>query len=307
MSAAFHSPPRVEPAPVPPRRALIERMPGEARRRARDKLAVALCWACALVVLIPLASILVYVTVRGFAGLRPGLFTSLPKPVGEAGGGLGNAIAGTLYVIGLASTIGIPIGIGAGIYVAEVGRGRLSNAIRFVADVLSGVPSITVGVFVYALVVVAMRRFSALAGAIALAIVMIPVITRTTDELIRLVPSHLREASLALGVPAWRTSLFVVLRTALPGITTGVMLAVSRVAGETAPLLFTAFNNRFWSFWADRPIATLPVQILSYATSPYSDWQDQAWAGALVLIALVLTLNLCAQLVASRKRFGTRP
>jgi phosphate transport system permease protein len=219
---------------------------------------------------------------------------------------MGNAVVGTLLLIALACLFGLPIGIGAGIYLAEVGRGRLAQLIRFTADVLAGVPSITIGVFVYTLVVISMRRFSALAGGIALAVVMIPTVTRTTEELLRLIPAHLREASLGLGVPAWRTSLFIVLRTAAPGIVTGVMLAVARIAGETAPLLFTALNNRYWSLEIDRPIASLPVQIFSYASSPYKDQQDQAWTGALVLVALVFVFNLAARRVASRSLGASR-
>jgi phosphate transport system permease protein len=274
-------------------------------RHARNRVWTALCTLSAVIVLLPLASILVYITARGVAGLSATFFTSLPKPVGEVGGGMGNAVLGSLTIIGLACLFGLPVGIGAGVYLAEVGRGRLCRAIRFVADVLGGVPSITIGVFVYTLLVIPMRRFSALAGGVALAVVMLPTVTRTTEELLRLVPGHLREASLALGVTEWRTSLFVVLRTALPGIATGVMLAVARVAGETAPLLFTAFNNRFWAERIDGPTASLPVQILTYATSPYRDWQDQAWTGAFVLVALILVLNLTARF-ATAQRMGAR-
>lgn len=285
---------------LPRAKSLLEPAPGERTRRLYGQAAVALCWASAALVLLPLFSVLLYVTLRGASSLSLSLFTSLPKPVGEPGGGMGNAIVGTLYVVGLASALGLPTGVLAGVYLSEVGRGRLARAIRFTADVLAGVPSITIGVFVYSLVVVSMRRFSALAGAIALAIVMVPVVTRTTEELLRMVPKDLREASLALGVPAWRTSVFVVLRTAAPGIATGVMLAVARALGETAPLLFTAMGSRFWSFAVDRPMATLPVQILTYATSPYESWQQKAWAGALVLIVMVLVLNVSARLLASR-------
>jgi phosphate transport system permease protein len=213
---------------------------------------------------------------------------------------MGNAILGTLMLIAEACAVGLPIGLFAGIYLAEVGRGRLASVVRFTADVLAGVPSISIGVFVYATVVVAMGRFSAFAGGLALGVIMIPTVTRTTEELLRLVPSHLREAALGLGVPAWRTTLFVVVRTAAPGIATGVMLAIARVAGETAPLLFTAFSSRYWSAAVDRPVASLPVQILTYATSPYEEWHRQAWAGALVLVALIFTLNVGARLVSRR-------
>jgi phosphate transport system permease protein len=279
---------------------LMEPAPGERRRQWRSYLFTALCSLCAVIVLVPLFSIFLYVVARGVDGLSVTFFTSLPQPVGEPGGGMGNAVLGTLTLIGLACLFGLPVGILAGVYLAEVGRGRLASAIRFVADVLGGVPSITIGVFVYATVVIAMKRFSALAGGIALAIVMVPTVTRTTEELLRMVPGHLREASLALGVPQWRTSLLVVLRTAGPGIATGIMLAVARIAGETAPLLFTAFNNRYWSTDLDKPIASLPVQVLTYATSPYKDWQSQAWTGALVLVAIVFVLNLVARFATSR-------
>ncbi|MFT3766087.1 MAG: phosphate ABC transporter permease PstA [Minicystis sp.] len=220
---------------------------------------------------------------------------------------MANALLGSAILVATACLVGLPVGVGAGLYLAEVGRGRLARLVRFTADVLGGVPSITVGVFVYAAVVVSMRRFSALAGAIALAVVMIPTVTRASEELLRLVPADLREASLGLGVPAWRTTLFIVLRTAAPAIGTGVMLAIARIAGETAPLLFTAFNNRHTSVALDRPMASLPVQILTYATSPYKDWQDQAWTGALVLVTLVLLLNLASRLAAARHARRPRP
>ena len=291
---------------TPAAHSLLVPGPGERARHLRSRFFTLLCTLSAVVVLVPLFSIVLYVIKRGLAGVSIAFFTRLPAPVGETGGGMGNAVVGTLVLIAIACVIGLPIGIGAGVYLAEVGRGRLRTVIRFTADVLGGVPSITVGVFVYSLVVVTMHRFSALAGGIALAIVMIPTVTRTTEELLRLVPSHLREAALGLGVPAWRASVFIMLRTALPGIATGVMLAVARIAGETAPLIFTAFNNRYWSFAIDRPMASLPVQILTYATSPYKDWQDQAWAGALVLITLVFFLNLTARIAASRAMGGSR-
>ena len=284
---------------------LLVPAPGERRRKLRSALFIGLCGFASIVVLLPLLSILLYVIRRGAAGLSLSFFTELPKPVGETGGGMGNAVVGTLTLIAIASAIGLPIGILSGVYIAEVGRGKLAGWIRFFAEVLSGVPSITIGVFVYALVVVPMKHFSAFAGGVSLAIIMIPTVTRTTEELLRMVPSHLREASLALGVPMWRTSLFVVLRTAAPGIATGVMLAVARVAGETAPLLFTAFNNRFLSTRVDQPIASLPVQILTYSTSPYQDWQQQAWTGALVLVVVILALNVVARL-GVRSRIGAK-
>jgi phosphate transport system permease protein len=304
MTSTSH--PEADGAPTA-RADLLAPAPGERWRLLRSRIWTGVCVTCAGIVLLPLFSILIYVITRGAAGLSTAFFTHLPVPVGEAGGGMGNAVVGSMIIIGLASLMGLPIGILAGVYLSEFGRrGRLANAIRFMADVLSGLPSITIGVFVYVLMVVTMKRFSALAGGVALAIVMVPTITRTTEELLRLVPAHLREASLALGVPAWRTTVFVVLRTAAPGIATGVMLAVARISGETAPLLFTAFNNRFWSFAIDRPMATMPVQILTYATSPYKEWQDQAWTGALVLVVLILILNLAARLIAARSMGAAR-
>jgi phosphate transport system permease protein len=296
-------PPSAAPEAI---RTLRDPAPGERARQLRSRLWTGLCVLCAGIVLVPLFSILFYVVRRGLRGLSLSFFTELPRPVGEIGGGMGNAVLGTLVLIALACAIGLPIGIAAGIYLAEVGRGRLAQLIRFTADLLGGVPSITIGVFVYSLVVISMRRFSAIAGGVALAIVMIPTVTRTTEELLRLVPAHLREASLGLGVPAWRTSIFIVLRTAAPGIATGVMLAVARISGETAPLLFTAFNNRYWGFEIDRPMASLPVQILTYATSPYKDWQDQAWTGALVLVSIIFILNLSARIAASRSLGASR-
>lgn len=279
---------------------LLEAAPGERLRWIRSRVWTGLCALAAVVVLVPLASILVYVITRGAAGLSLSFFTQLPTPVGEPGGGMANAIVGSLTLIGLACAFGLPVGIMAGIYLSEIGRGRLAKWVRFIADVLGGVPSITVGVFVYALVVVGMKRFSAIAGGIALAIVMLPTVTRTTEELLRLVPGHLREAALALGVPRWRTTLFVVLRTSLGGIATGVMLAIARISGETAPLLFTAFNSSHWSDALDRPIASLPVQILAYSTSPYEDWQNKAWTGAFVLVTMILVLNLLARFATTR-------
>lgn len=273
------------------------------KRKAIDLGTRGACIAFTLLAVVPLACVLTYVAAKGLGGLSLHFFTELPKPVGETGGGFGNAILGTIVLVGLACALGIPIGVLAGVYLAEFGNNRFGKAVRFSADVMSGVPSIAVGIFVYTLVVLSMRRFSALAGGIALGILMLPTITRTTEELLKLVPDALREAGLALGIPKWRVILRVVLRTGAPGIATGVMLAVARAAGETAPLLFTAFSNRFWSTSLDKPIGSLPVQIYTYAVSPYEDWHRQAWAAALVLIALVLVLNIGARLLtASRGR-----
>jgi len=274
------------------------------RRKLLDVLARGACVAATLLAILPLASVLTYVAAKGLGGLSWSLFTELPRPVGEAGGGFGNALLGSLLLVGLACAVGIPVGVLAGVYLAEFGENRFGKAVRFCADVMSGVPSIAVGIFVYTLIVLSMRRFSALAGGIALGILMLPTITRTTEELLRLVPDSLREAGLALGVPRWRVILSVVLRTGAPGIATGVMLAVARAAGETAPLLFTAFNNRFWSMNLNQPIGSLPVQIFTYAVSPYDEWHAQAWAAALVLVAMVLLLNIGARLLTATREGG---
>jgi phosphate transport system permease protein len=272
-------------------------------RKWTDRVVRALCVVATVVAIIPLASVLYYVLVRGVGGINLDFFTELPKPVGETGGGMGNALLGTLKLVGLAALFGIPPGVLAGVYLAEFGNSKFGAAVRFAADVMSGVPSITVGIFVYSLVVVTTKQFSAIAGGIALAILMLPMVTRTTEELLKLVPESLREAALGLGVPKWRATLLIMLRTAAPGIAVGIMLAVARVAGETAPLLFTAFNNRFWSTGVNEPTASLPVNIYTNAVSPYEDWHRQAWAAALVLLITVLILNISARfLVRSRVR-----
>jgi len=262
----------------------------------------ALCALALAIALVPLLSLLWLVVSRGVAGLSWTFFTATPAPVGESGGGVGNSIAGTLYIVGLACAIGVPLGVGAGVYLAERGDSRLGDAIRFTAEVLSGVPSIVVGIVAYALVVLPMRRFSALAGGVALAVLMVPTLARSTEELVRLVPGSLREASLALGVPQWRTSLRVVLRTALGGIMTAILLSVARASGETAPLLFTSLNNQYWNWRPDQPTASLTVQIYNYAVSPYQEWHDKAWSSALILLLLVGSLSLAGRLL-SRKRF----
>jgi phosphate transport system permease protein len=254
-----------------------------------------------LIAVVPLGLVLYYVTAKGIGGIDLHFFTRLPKPVGESGGGMGNAFVGTLQLLALAAVFGIPPGVLAGVYLSEFGNRGFGRVVRFAADVMSGIPSITVGLFVYSLVVLRTKHFSAVAGAIALAILMLPTVTRTTEELLKLVPEALREAALGLGVPRYRATVSVVLRTALPGIMTGIMLAIARVAGETAPLLFTAFSNRFWSASLNEPTASLPVQIYTYAVSPYEDWHRQAWAAAFVLVAMVLVLNLSARLVVYYK------
>lgn len=265
------------------------------RRQIVDRLARGTCVVFSFVAVLPLALVLWYVAQKGLAGVSVDFFTEMPMPVGELGGGMKHAVVGTLIVVALASAIGIPVGILAGVYLSEYGNNHLGQAVRFSADVMAGIPSITIGIFVYGLMVLTMGTFSAWAGAVALAIIMIPTIMRTTEEMLRLVPDHLREASLALGVPKRRTIVHVALRTAAPGIATGVMLAVARIAGETAPLLFTALGNQYFSTELDKPIATLPVQIYNYSISPYEDWHQQAWAAALVLVVMVLMLNLGAR------------
>ena len=264
---------------------------------------IALTYVAAALATLPLIFILALLIEKGASSIRPHFFTNMPMPVGEVGGGMANAIVGTLILIGIASAIGLPVGIGAGLYLAEYGRSRLATAVRFLSDVLNGLPSIVVGIFAWQFLVRPIGHFSALSGGVALGAMMIPLVTRATEEMVRLVPASLHEAALALGYSRWRTSLAVVLRTALPGIVTGALVAVARIAGETAPLLFTAFGNQFWSVRLTEPIAALPLQIFTYAISPYDDWHAQAWAGALVLIALVLVISLVARFV-TRARFG---
>ena len=266
-------------------------------RQLAARAATVACAIAVAVALVPLLAILLYVAQRGLGALSVSFFTELPRPVGERGGGMANAIVGTIELVGLASLMGVPMGIAAGLFLAEYRTTLLARAVRFSADVLAGVPSIIVGVVVYAVVVVRMQRFSTLAGAGALAILMLPLVARTTDELARTVPESLREAALALGASRWRIAIHVVLRTAAPGIRAGCMLAVARVSGETAPLLFTAFNNRFWNHSFSDPTSSLQVQIFTYTMSPYDDWHAQAWAAALVLVLIVIVLNLAARRV----------
>ncbi|HET7341148.1 MAG TPA: phosphate ABC transporter permease PstA [Methylomirabilota bacterium] len=272
------------------------------RRVVSAGMAAATALAAGLVIL-PLLLIFGFLLVQGATAVNVDFFTHLPKPVGEEGGGMANAIVGSLVLVGLAACIGLPVGILGGVYLAESRDRQLPWLVRFLADVLNGVPSIVVGIFAYTLVVLPMRRFSALAGAVALAVIMLPIVVRTSEEMVRLVPSSLREAALALGIPQWKVVLRVVLPTARAGIVTGAMVAIARVAGETAPLLFTAFGNRFWHQRLDEPIAALPLQIFAYAIAPYDDWHRQAWAGALVLIGMVFVVSLAARL-ATRGRFS---
>ncbi|MGA3213717.1 MAG: phosphate ABC transporter permease PstA [Terriglobales bacterium] len=270
------------------------------KRLIVDRLATAAAAAAALAVMAPLIAIFVYLVARGAGALSWSFLTHAPAPVGETGGGIGNALVGSGLILATGSVIGIPFGIGAGIYLAEYGRGRLSTVVRFTADVLNGVPSIVMGIAVYSLVVIRQKHFSALAGGVAIGIMMVPTVARTTEEMLLMVPRSIREAALGLGISEWRTVLSVTLRTALPGVITGVMLAFARVAGETAPLLFTAFGNQFWSLNLNQPIAALPLQIYSYAISPYEEWHQQAWAGALVLIVVIVGTVAVVRLVAGR-------
>jgi len=242
-----------------------------------------------VLVLLPLGAIFAYLIYKGAGSINWAFLTQTPKPVGEPGGGMANAIAGSVVILGIASFMGVPLGIGAGIYLSEFGRDRLGDIVRFVCDVLNGVPSIVIGIVAYGLVVLRQGHFSALAGGVALAIMMVPTIARTTEQMLLLVPQALSEASYGLGIPRWRTTLSITLRTATSGIITGVMLAFARVAGETAPLLFTAFGNQFWNWKSDQPTAALSLQIFAYAISPFDEWHKQAWAGALVLIILIVS------------------
>jgi phosphate transport system permease protein len=263
---------------------------------------IAACVASAAIVLLPLIMILWHLIAKGFPGLTLDFFLHMPKPVGEAGGGMANAIVGTLILVGLGATLAVPIGVAAGVYLAEFGNGRFGGAIRYATDLLAGVPSIVVGVAAYGLVVLPMGRFSALAGGVALSILMLPTIIRSTEEVVRLVPRSYREGALALGAHHWRVTQSVVLPAARAGIVTACMLAVARAAGETAPLLFTALGNRFWSTALDKPIASLPVFIFDYAKAPYDDWNRQAWTGALVLVLLTTLVSAALRLAIRRVR-----
>lgn len=271
-------------------------------RRVKNNLGIASLWVVAILACIPFFSVTYYVISRGAPALNWSFFTHLPAPVGEVGGGMANAILGSATLVGLGTLIGVPWGIFAGVYLSEYGVGKTASLLRFSNDLLASVPSIVVGLFVYSFVVKPFRGFSAYAGAAALAIIMIPVVARTTEEILKLLPNHMREAGLALGLPRWKVILRIVLPCSAGGIVTGVMLAIARVAGETAPLLFTAFNNQFWSRSLAQPIASLPVQIYTYAISPFEEWQSQAWAGALVLLILIFCINLVTRALFARSR-----
>jgi len=281
---------------APPRNAFL--------RKATNAAMLGVCVAALGLAIAVLIAVLGYVIVQGISSINLAFFTNTPRPVGEEGGGVANAIAGSLIIVGVAMLIGLPLGIGSGVYLAEFGRGRVATSVRFMADVLTGIPSITIGLFAYTVIVLPFHRFSAIAGGFALGIIMLPILTRTTEEMVRLVPTSIREGALALGIPRWRVTTSIVLPTALGGIATGVILAVARVTGETAPLLFTAFGNQYWSWSLTQPIAALPLQIFSYAIAPYDDWHRQAWAGALVLVGLVLILSIVARVVVARQVRG---
>ena len=274
------------------------------RRRVTDHFMTGVAVFTVILVLVPLVAIFGYLIYRGIGSINWAFLTQTPKPVGEAGGGMANAIVGSGFILAIASILGVPLGVGAGIYLAEFGRNRTGDVIRFTADVLNGVPSIVIGIVAYAIVVLYQRHFSALAGGVALAIMMVPTISRTTEEMLLLVPQALREAAYGLGIPRWRTTLSITLRTATSGVITGVMLAFARVAGETAPLLFTAFGNQYWNLRIDQPTAALPLQIFNYAISPYDEWHRQAWAGALVLILLIVSAVAAVRFAVRRGSFG---
>jgi phosphate transport system permease protein len=259
-------------------------------RKRKEKLFLFFVYASAAIAVVPL--IIGYVLIQGIGAINWQFFTQLPVPAGESGGGIANGIVGTFYIVGLASLLGLPIGILGGIWLAEYGHGKTGFFVRYAADVLSGIPSIVIGIFAYTLIVLTFHRFSAIAGGFALSIIMVPTIMRTTEELIRMVPLTLRESALALGLPRWKVTWEIVLKTAWNGIFTGVMLSVARVAGETAPLLFTSFNNQFWNFAPDQPMASMTIQIFNYAISPFADWHSKAWAGSLTLVMIILAINL---------------
>jgi phosphate transport system permease protein len=275
-----------------------------ARREIRNRLMTLLMGGFTVAVLVPLVIIFVHIVKMGIGSISLDFFTQIPKPTGETGGGMANGIFGSALLIFLSSSLGVPVGVFGAVYLSEYGGSRISTVIRFAADVLSGIPSIITGMVAYALLVVPMKGFSALAGAFSLALIMIPIVLRTTEEQLKLVPVSLREASLALGVPLWRTTLKVTLRSATKGVLTGILLAIARISGETAPLLFTALGNQFWSWKLTQPIAAMPLQIFSFAIAPYEDWHRLAWAGALVLVTFMFALSLGARWFGRSKTRG---
>jgi phosphate transport system permease protein len=265
-----------------------------------------LCALSVVIALIPLFLIFYHTVSLGISAVNVDFFTQLPKPVGESGGGLANAIIGTLILVGIGSCISLPMGIFAGIFLSEYGNNFVGQIVRFLTDVLSGIPSIVAGVVAYTLIVIPMKHFSAYAGGVALGILMIPTVTRTTEEMLKLVPTSLREAALALGISRWKMTLRIVLRTALPGVVTGILLSIARAAGETAPLLFTSLNNRFWHTSLGQPIASLTVFIYNYGVSPFEEWIQQAWGGALVLIVMILLVNIGMRTITLNRMKGNR-
>ena len=274
------------------------------RRQITDHFFTGLAAGLSVVVVCTLVAILAYLVLKGAGSLNLDFLTQTPKPVGEAGGGMANGIIGSLIILGIASGIGVPVGIGAGVYLAEFGRNRFGKLVRFTSDVLNGVPSIVIGLVAYGLVVFRQKHFSAFAGGVALAIMMVPTVARTTEEMLLLVPQAVREAALGLGIPQWRTTVSITLATARAGIITGVMLAFARIAGETAPLLFTAFGNQFWSLSPNQPIAALPLLIFNYAISPFDEWHRQAWAGALMLVIIIVGTTTLVRFVFMRRMVG---
>jgi phosphate transport system permease protein len=270
------------------------------RRRLTSHAMVAFCGFSVVLALVPVVMVMFYILARGLGSLSVDFFTKMPAPVGETGGGMANAIVGTLIIVGIGGALAVPFGVLAGVFMAEYPRSRVGAACRFAADVLTGVPSIVVGIFAYGLVVLPMGHFSALAGSVALAVMMLPIVARTTEEMLKLVPGALREGAMALGATRLRAVFSVLVPAALPGILTGVLVALARIAGETAPLLFTSFSNRFFATDPTRPMASLTVQIFNYAMSPYDDWHRQAWAAAAVLLFLTLLLSVVARLATSR-------
>jgi phosphate transport system permease protein len=274
------------------------------RRTVTDHLFTGLAGTLSVIVVGALVAIFAYLVVRGAGSLNWDFLTKIPKPVGENGGGMANALVGSVMILAIASTIGVPLGIAAGVYLAEFGRGRLGKLVRFTADVLNGVPSIVIGLVAWGLVVVRQQHFSALAGGVALAIMMLPTISRTTESMLLLVPHSVREAAFGLGIPQWRTIVSIVVPSARGGIITGVMLAFARIAGETAPLIFTAFGNQFWSLSPNQPIAALPLQIYTYALSAYDEWHRLAWAGSLVLVVMIVGTTTLVRFVFLRRMLG---
>jgi phosphate transport system permease protein len=269
-------------------------------RKTKNTLFFLLTVVSALAVLIPLFAIIKFVFTQGASSLSLDFFTELPKPVGEIGGGMKHAIVGTIYIVLLGALFAVPIGVTCGIYLSEFRKSKLSKTLKLTVDLMSGIPSIVIGIFAYLMVVVPLKSFSALAGAIALSIIMLPIIIKTSEEILKLVPVHIREAGLALGLPRWKVIIFIILKGSISNLLTGIILSISRAAGETAPLLFTAFGNMYISYSYNEPMATLPVQIYTYAISPFKDWQQQAWAGAFVLMVLILTMNLIARYILTK-------